>query len=40
MENQEAVYFVVRIATYLGEFDDLKEETTNILKNSSTKIDT
>ncbi|GMC02303.1 MULTISPECIES: type II toxin-antitoxin system death-on-curing family toxin [Enterococcus] len=39
MENQEVVEFVVRIATYQGDFDDLKEATTDILKNSSTKID-
>ena len=38
MENQEVVEFVVRIATYQGEFDDLKEVTTDILKNNSTKI--
>lgn len=38
MENQEVVEFVVRIATYQGEFDDLKEATTDILKNNSTKI--
>lgn len=40
MENQEVVEFVVNIATYQGEFDDLKETTTDILKNNSTKIDT
>lgn len=40
MENQEVVEFVVRIATYQGEFDDLKEATTDILKNNSTKFDT
>lgn len=40
MENQEVVEFVVRIATYQGEFDDLKEATTDILKNKSTKLDT
>ena len=40
MENQEVVEFVVRIATYQGEFDELKEATTDILKNNSTKIDT
>ena len=40
MENQEVVEFVVRIATYQGEFDDLKEATTDILKNNSIKIDT
>lgn len=39
MENQEVVEFVVRIATYQGEFDDLKEATTDILKNNSTKIE-
>lgn len=38
MKNQEVVEFVVRIATYQGEFDDLKEATTDILKNNSTKI--
>ena len=32
MENQEVVEFVVRIATYQGEFDELKEATTDILK--------
>ena len=40
MENQEVVGFVVKIATYQGEFDELKEATTDILKNNSTKIDT
>ncbi|EGO9178886.1 type II toxin-antitoxin system death-on-curing family toxin [Enterococcus faecalis] len=40
MENQKVVEFVVRVATYQGEFDDLKEATTDILKNNSTKIDT
>lgn len=40
MENQEVVEFVVNIATYQGEFDDLKEATTDILKNKSTKLDT
>ena len=40
MENQEVVEFVVNIATYQGEFDDIKETTTDILKNNSTKIDT
>lgn len=35
MENQEVVEFVVNIATYQGEFDDLKETTTDILKNNS-----
>lgn len=40
MENQKVVEFVVNIATYQGEFDDLKETTTDILKNNSTKIDT
>lgn len=39
MENQEVVEFVVRIAMYHGEFDVLKEETTAILTNNSTKID-
>lgn len=39
MENQEVVEFVVRIATYQEEFDDLKEATTDILKNNSTKIE-
>ncbi|WP_430599660.1 type II toxin-antitoxin system death-on-curing family toxin [Enterococcus sp. DIV0179] len=32
IENQEFVEFIVRIATYRGEFDDLKEETTDIQK--------
>lgn len=40
MENQEVVELVVRIATYQGEFDALKEATTDILKNNSTNIDT
>ena len=40
MENQEVVGFVVKIATYQGEFDELKEATTDVLKNNSTKIDT
>lgn len=40
MENQEVVEFVVRIVTYQGEFDDLKEATTDILKHNSTKLDT
>lgn len=40
MENQEVVGFVVKIATYQGEFDKLKEATTDVLKNNSTKIDT
>lgn len=40
MENQKVVEFVVRVATYQGEFDDLKETTTDILKNNSIKIDT
>jgi death-on-curing protein len=39
MENQEVVEFVVRIATYQGDFDDLKEKTTDLLKNNATKID-
>lgn len=39
MENQEVVEFVVRIATYQGEFDALKNSTTVMLKNNSTKID-
>jgi len=39
MENQEVVEFVVNIATYQGEFDDLKEATTDILKKNSTKTD-
>lgn len=39
MENQEVVEFVVRIATYQGEFDTLKNLTTDMLKNNSTKID-
>lgn len=32
MKNQEVVEFVVEIATYQGDFDDLKEATTDILK--------
>ncbi len=40
MENQEVVELVGRIATYQGEFDALKEATTDILKNNSTNIDT
>ena len=40
MENQEVVGFVVKIATYQGEFDELKEATTDVLKNNSKKIDT
>lgn len=40
MENQEVVGFVVRIATYQGEFDELKDSTTDVLKNNSTKFDT
>lgn len=32
MENQKVVEFVVNIATYQGEFDDLKETTTDTLK--------
>lgn len=40
MENQEVIGFVVKIATYQGEFDELKEATTDVLKNNSTKIDT
>lgn len=39
MENQEVVEFVVSIATYQGEFDNLKEVTTDILKKNSTNID-
>lgn len=39
MENQEVVEFVVGIATYQGEFDALKNSTTVMLKNNSTKID-
>ncbi|OTN76192.1 doc [Enterococcus sp. 8G7_MSG3316] len=39
MENQEVVEFVVNIATYLGDFNDLKEITADRLKNHSTKID-
>lgn len=39
MENQEVVEFVVRITTYQGEFDALKNSTTVMLKNNSTKID-
>lgn len=35
MENQEVVEFVVRIATYQGEFDELKEATTDTLKSRS-----
>lgn len=37
MENQEVVEFVVNIATYQGEFDDLKETTTDILKKIQQK---
>lgn len=39
MKNQEVLEFVVRIATYQGEFDALKNSTTVTLKNNSTKID-
>ncbi|HFJ5623929.1 TPA: type II toxin-antitoxin system death-on-curing family toxin [Enterococcus faecium] len=39
MKNQEVVEFVVEIATYQGDFDDLKEATTDILKKNSTKTD-
>lgn len=39
MKNQEVVEFVVKIATYQGDFDDLKEATTDILKKNSTKTD-
>ncbi|RXA58853.1 type II toxin-antitoxin system death-on-curing family toxin [Enterococcus casseliflavus] len=39
MENPEVVEIVVRIATYQGEFDALKNSTTDIIKNNSTKID-
>ena len=39
IENQEVVEFVVRLATYQGEFDTLKNSTTDILKNNSTRID-
>lgn len=35
MKNQEVVEFVVEIATYQGDFDDLKEATTDILKKST-----
>ena len=40
MENQEVIEFVIRVATYQGEFDELKEATTDIIKKNSTKIDT
>lgn len=39
MKNQEVVEFLVEIATYQGDFDDLKEATTDILKKNSTKTD-
>lgn len=39
METQEVVDFVVKIAMYQGEFDSLKNSTTVMLKNNSTKID-
>ncbi|MGM8139186.1 type II toxin-antitoxin system death-on-curing family toxin [Enterococcus italicus] len=39
MKNQEVVEFVVKIAAYQGDFDDLKEATTDILKKNSTKTD-
>lgn len=39
MKNQKVVEFVVEIATYQGDFDDLKEATTDILKKNSTKTD-
>lgn len=34
MENQEVVGFVVKIATYQGEFDELKEATTDVVNYS------
>jgi death on curing protein len=39
MGNQEVIEFVVKIATYQGDFDDLKEAIIDMLKKNSIKID-